>query len=90
VLTVGDLLSTLCVEATIHHLDLTTDLPGAGGPAPEGLAEVRRVLDGLVGEPVASSWTDERYALVATGRARPSQEEERELGPLSERFPLFG
>ena len=28
----GDLLSTLCVEATIHHLDLVTDLAGRPGP----------------------------------------------------------
>jgi uncharacterized protein (TIGR03083 family) len=89
VLTAGDLVSTLCVEATIHHLDLTTDLPGAHGPAPAGLSEVRRVLDGLVGEPVARSWADERYARVATGRARPSEDELRELGPVAERFPLF-
>jgi hypothetical protein len=89
VLAAGDLLSTLCVEATIHHLDLVTDLPGAPGPVPAGLTEVRRVLDGLVGEPVATSWGDERYVRVATGRARPSEEELRELGPLTERFPLF-
>jgi hypothetical protein len=89
VLAVDDLLSTLCVEATIHHLDLVTDLPGARGPGPAGLSEVRRVLDGLAGEPVATSWDDERYARVATGRARPSGEELRELGPLAARFPLF-
>jgi hypothetical protein len=89
VLSAGDLLSTLCVEATIHHLDLVAELPGAPGPAPGGLTEVRRVLDALAGEPPAVSWSDERYARVATGRARPSGSELRELGSLAERFPLF-
>jgi Mycothiol maleylpyruvate isomerase N-terminal domain len=89
VLTAGDLLSTLCVEATIHHLDLVIDLPGARGPAPGGLTEVRRVLDALVGEPVATSWSDERSARVATSRARPSGAELHELGSLAGRFPVF-
>ena len=91
VLTVEDLASTLCVEATIHHLDLVVGL-GAGsptGPSVEGLAEVRRVLDGLVGGQVNVAWTDERYARVATGRAEPTADEARALGPVVERFPLF-
>jgi hypothetical protein len=89
VLAVGDLLSTLAVEATVHQLDLTVDLPGADGPAPSGLAEVRRVLDGLLGGPVAAAWPDDRYALVATGRADPTPDEARELGSLVARLPVF-
>ncbi|MFG3248519.1 maleylpyruvate isomerase N-terminal domain-containing protein [Streptomyces sp. NPDC048187] len=34
VLTAGDLMTTLAVEATVHHLDLTVGLPAAPGPAP--------------------------------------------------------
>jgi hypothetical protein len=89
VLAVGDLLSTLAVEATVHQLDLTVDLPDAAAPAQSGLAEVRRVLDGLLGGPVAAGWPDERYARVATGRAAPTPEETRELGPLADRLPVF-
>jgi len=89
VLTVEDLLSTLCVEATIHHLDLVADLPDARPPAPAGLAEVRRVLDGLVGGPLDVAWGDDRYARVATGRARPTAEEQRALGDVVDRFPVF-
>ena len=88
VLTVDDLASTLCVEATIHHLDLVDDLP-AQGPSAAGLAEVRRVLDGLGGTPVKVSWSDERYARVATGRAEPTPDEAQALGGLADRFPLF-
>ena len=89
VLTVDALLSTLSVEATIHHLDLTVHLPGAAGPADAGLREVRRVLDGLLGEHPGTGWSDERYALVATGRAEPDADEARHLGPLRDRLPVF-
>jgi hypothetical protein len=89
VLTSDDLLRTLCVEATIHHLDLVLDLPGSEGPAPSGLHEVRRVLDGLVGHEIATEWADERYARVATGRGPLTAEEASELGQLALRFPLF-
>ncbi|MEV8127436.1 maleylpyruvate isomerase N-terminal domain-containing protein [Streptomyces sp. NPDC085944] len=41
VLTAGDLMLTLAVDATVHHLDLTVALPAAPGPAPAGLAAVR-------------------------------------------------
>jgi mycothiol maleylpyruvate isomerase-like protein len=83
-LTVDSLLSTLAVEATVHQLDL-----GLGEPTALGLAEVRRVLDGLLGEqaPIAD---DARYALVGTGRASPTEEEQATLGALTDRFPLFG
>lgn len=89
VLTADDLLRTLCVEATIYHLDMVLDLPGSEEPGPSGLHEVRRVLDGLVGHQIATEWADERYARVATGRGRLTAEEASELGPLALRFPLF-
>ena len=89
VLTVDDLASTLCVEATIHHLDLVRHLPSRSRPSAVGLQEVRRVLDGLLGGSVATGWTDERYAEVATGRAEPTPAEARELGALTGRLPVF-
>ena len=48
ILTVADLLSTLSVEAAVHHLDLVLRLDRPG-PSAEPLAEVRRVLEGLLG-----------------------------------------
>ena len=74
------------MEATIHHLDLVTDLPDATGPTAEGLHEVRRVLDGLLGRQAPAEWPDERYARVATGRAEPTAEERALLG---DRLPVF-
>ncbi|MEU8033496.1 maleylpyruvate isomerase N-terminal domain-containing protein [Streptomyces sp. NPDC049099] len=90
VLTAGDLLTTLAVEATVHHLDLTVRLPHAPGPAPEGLAAVRVTLDGLLGRPGLPEWTDEHYARVGTGRAALSEAERAALGAAADRFPLFG
>jgi hypothetical protein len=53
VLTTGDLLRTLAVEATIHHLDMIVSLPTAPGPSREGPAQVRWCLDGLLGADAA-------------------------------------
>ncbi|MEV0849345.1 maleylpyruvate isomerase N-terminal domain-containing protein [Streptomyces sp. NPDC049954] len=90
VLRAGDLLETLTVEATVHHLDLVTHLPGAPGPSAAGLARVRETLDGLLGHPVPVEWSDERYARAATGRTPLAPAERELLGSDAERFPLFG
>ncbi|MYR45852.1 hypothetical protein GTW67_28300 [Streptomyces sp. SID5910] len=89
VLTAGDLLTTLGVEATVHHLDLTVSLADAPGPSPAGLAAVRATLDGLLGHPVPSAWSDEHYARAATGRTGLTDDERQALGPDADRFPLF-
>ncbi|MFG2455861.1 maleylpyruvate isomerase N-terminal domain-containing protein [Streptomyces sp. NPDC048523] len=89
VLTAGDLVLTLVVEATVHHLDLVIDLPDAPGPAPAGLAAVRATLDDLLGRPLPLDWSDEHYARAATGRAPLTEPERRALGTDADRFPLF-
>ncbi|QHA08692.1 hypothetical protein GQF42_40375 [Streptomyces broussonetiae] len=87
VLTAGYLLTTLVVEATVHHLDLTVALPLAPGPAPEGRPRC------------APPWTvcsagprlpGGHYARVGTGRAPLTGTERATLGPEADRFPLFG
>ena len=90
VLTTGDLLRTLAVEATIHHLDMIVSLPTAPGPSREGLAQVRWCLDGLLGRPAPVQWADAHYARIATGRTPMSQTECEQLGADAARFPLFG
>jgi hypothetical protein len=90
VLTAADLLTTLAVEATVHHLDLVTDLPTAPPPSAAGLAAVRATLDGLLGYAVPLYWSDEHYALVGTGRAPLTDGERDTLGADAARFPLFG
>jgi uncharacterized protein (TIGR03083 family) len=90
VLTSGDLITTLAVEATVHHVDLTVGLPLAPGPSPEGLAAVRTTLDGLLGRAALPEWSDAHYARVGTGRAPLTHAERAALGPAADRFPLFG
>ncbi|MEU6591867.1 maleylpyruvate isomerase N-terminal domain-containing protein [Streptomyces sp. NPDC046881] len=90
VLTAGDLITTLAVEATVHHLDLTVGLPLAAGPSPEGLTAVRATLDGLLGRAAPADWSDERYARLGTGRAAPTDAERAALGAAADRLPLFG
>jgi hypothetical protein len=89
VLSAGDLMRTLAVEATIHHLDLVVSLPALPGPSEEGLAEVRRTLDGLLGRPVPVLWDDADYARAATGRRPLTGAERARLGADGARFPLF-
>ncbi|HEX5919797.1 MAG TPA: hypothetical protein VFY76_18195, partial [Nocardioides sp.] len=80
VLRTPDFLSTLLVEITVHHLDLVVDLPAAAGPTAAGLIETRRVLEGLLGEPLLPEWDDTEVALRGTGRL-PSDDP---------RLPLIG
>lgn len=88
VLRAGDLLSTLAVEAAVHHLDLVARLDRPG-PSPEALAEVRRVLEGLLGGPLPESWDDPTAARRGTGREPLDDADRAVLGPSAERFPLF-
>ena len=88
VLTVQALVSTLAVEAAVHHLDLAAVVPER--PAAPVLAEVRRVADALLGTGAPADWDDVRWALLATGRATPTAGEATQLGDLLPRLPLFG
>ena len=88
-LTVADLLSTLTVEAAVHHLDLVVRLDRRG-PSAEPLAEVRRVLEGLLGAPLPDRWDDVTAARRGTGRETLSAADRLQLGPGARRFPLFG
>jgi hypothetical protein len=90
VLTVADFLDTLTVEAAVHHLDLTLDLPAAPPPASGPLLVVRRTLDGLLGGAVRADWDDATYALKGTGRLPLTDAERRTLGGQADWFPLFG
>jgi hypothetical protein len=88
ILTVDSLLRTLAVEAAVHQLDLEPVLPDP--PAAFVLREVRRTLDGLLGVATDVEWTDVRYIRVGTGRLPMDDREHEALGPLADRFPLFG
>jgi hypothetical protein len=89
VLRTDDLLSTLAVEAAVHHLDLVARLDRPG-PSRAALAEVRRVLEGLLGGPLPDGWDDAIAARRGTGREPLTDADRAALGPSAERFPLFG
>lgn len=89
ILLVDDLLSTLAVEATIHHLDLTAQLSGVRGPGEAGLREARGVVEGVAGDQFPADWADRRVVLVGTGRAEPTVAERAALGQLASRLPVF-
>jgi len=90
VLRTADFIGTLVVEAAVHYLDLTVDLPAAPPPEPLPLALVRRVLDGLLGAPQALGWDEQTYVLKGTGRLPLSGADRTSLGQEADRFPLFG
>jgi Mycothiol maleylpyruvate isomerase N-terminal domain len=90
VVTMEVFLALWAVEAAVHHLDVTVELPDAPPPAPASLRVTRETLDALLGEPVPLGWDDQTYALKGTGRLALTGEERSALGPLAERFPLFG
>ena len=89
VLRAGDLLSSLAVEAAVHHLDLVASLDRPG-PSSGALAEVRRVLEGLLGGPLPEAWDDATAARRGTGREPLDDADRAVVGPSAERFPLFG
>jgi hypothetical protein len=89
VLTLGNFIATLVVEAAIHHLDLTWNLGEKPGPAPSALSVTTATLDGLLKQARPAQWSDTTYVLKATGRQALSSDERSILGAAHERIPLF-
>jgi Mycothiol maleylpyruvate isomerase N-terminal domain len=88
-LPVADFLSTLTVEAAVHHLDLVVRLDRPG-PSAGPLAEVRRVLEGLHAGPLPRAWDDATAARRGTGREQLTADDRAEIGDGATAFPLFG
>lgn len=82
-------MDTLIVEATIHYLDLTLNLPAPPAPA-SALLHVRNVLDGLLGTELTLDWDDVEYALKGTGRVALTAADRDHLGDLALKIPLLG
>ena len=85
----ADLIDTPIVEATIHYLDLTLNLPAPPAPA-SALLHVRKVLDGLLGTELQLEWDDVEYALKGTGRVALTAADRDHLGDLALKIPLRG
>jgi uncharacterized protein (TIGR03083 family) len=92
VLRATDLVATLVLEATVHHLDLTVDLPDAPEPDPEGLRVTARTLDGLFGPEAwdVITWDTTTYVLKGTGRVPLDEDDLQMLGQYADRLPLLG
>jgi uncharacterized protein (TIGR03083 family) len=89
--TVTDFLGTLAVEAVVHHLDMTVELPGRPGPRPGALDLTVRVLDQLLGSGARRpAWDDVTWVLKGTGRVPLQPSERQALGSTAARFPLVG
>jgi len=92
VLEVRDFIATLVVEATVHHLDLTLNLPEAPEPDSEALRVTARTLDGLFGPEAwdVIQWDTTAYVLKGTGRLPLDEADLDMLGPHADRLPLLG
>ncbi|MFI7115191.1 maleylpyruvate isomerase N-terminal domain-containing protein [Amycolatopsis sp. NPDC049868] len=88
VLSAGDFLSAYVLEWTLHHLDLVAHLPQLDGPAADGLAETRRIMERRTGETFPASFSDTDALLVGTGRRQPTDAEKAELGDLAAKLPF--
>ena len=88
VLARDELLSTLVVESAVHHLDLVRSLERRG-PGAGPLAEVRRVLTGVLGSDLPVDWDDATAARRGTGREPLTVADRAVLGEVAGRFPLF-
>ncbi|WP_165570540.1 maleylpyruvate isomerase N-terminal domain-containing protein [Aeromicrobium sp. IC_218] len=86
----GDLVHTLLLEATVHLLDLTVDVPDAPEPPDAALAEVRSVLVPLARGPLPAGWDDLTAVLKGTGRSPLDDADRAELGEQARLFPLLG
>lgn len=89
VLSVGDFVHTLLVEAVVHYLDLTLAIPAEDLPQP-ALDAVLEVLVGLLGRPLPDHWTAIEAILKGTGRAELTAEDGAVLREYAAQFPLFG
>lgn len=87
-LTVEDFVSTLVLEASVHLLDLTLELPGEVPPAASTL--VRDVLEQILGSPLPPEWDDTTAVLKGTGRVPLDDADRRALGGAADRLPLLG
>ncbi|UMP06466.1 maleylpyruvate isomerase N-terminal domain-containing protein [Amycolatopsis sp. EV170708-02-1] len=88
VLTAGDFLSAYVLEWTLHHLDLVAHLPHLDGPAADGLAKTRQIMERRTGETFPASFSDTDALLVGTGRRQPTDAEKAELGDLAAKLPF--
>jgi uncharacterized protein (TIGR03083 family) len=86
----SEYIRTRCVEVVVHHMDVDDALGKNPHPDKGALEEACDVLRGLLGTDLRLLGIDDvRFALIGTGRALLSDEEQEMLGSLSRKFPLL-
>ncbi len=88
VLTVQDYLTAYILEWTLHHLDLTANIPAAAEPPAETLTQARHMLEKLAGAPFPPTLTDQAALLIATARRPPTPEEKAALATYPTKLPI--
>jgi hypothetical protein len=88
VLIASDYLSAYVLEWTLHHLDLTANLPDVADPSAPGLAQSRWMLEKIAGVAFPESFSDKDALLIGTGRREPTDAERARLGRLASKLPL--
>lgn len=88
VLTAGDYLGAYVLEWTLHHLDLSTNLPHVPPPPAETLARAREMLEQIAGIPFPAELSDVDNLRIGTGRRAPTAEETAQLGALAGKLPF--
>ena len=105
VLTVADLVSTLVVEAAVHHLDLAKEdvaeidlrrvlwsvdpTLSVEGPMARNVEDMALIFDAMLGGRSPAGWATVDYVLAATGRTDAATLQPPWPG-ASDRFPLLG
>jgi len=85
----SEFVATRVLELTIHGMDLADGVGREMAPAGEAMAVTGDILRALLGADLRPAVTDERLAIIGTGRGMPTAEEAAALGPATEKFPLL-
>ncbi len=86
VLTVPDFLATLVLEAVVHRLDMPTPVTTSTA----AMAVTEPVLAALARTTRPHGMSPDLFALLATGRDRPDEDDRALLGPAAARMPVLG
>ena len=88
-MTCGDYVLTRLMSVAAHGVDVALSFGGDAWTTVEALSALRPVLIDLLGADPPMSWSDQQLLDFGSGRLRLGPEEERALGALRDRFPLF-
>jgi uncharacterized protein (TIGR03083 family) len=85
----SDFLATRALEATIHGMDIADALGREFAPDPEAVVVTGDILRALLGADPRPAITDERLAILGTGRGEATADERAALGEKVHGFPLL-